>query len=276
MRELTTEELELIIGAQSSMEYLPTVVIIGSPPGGDPSPPSPSPSDPIPDPAPPGPPSNGGGSPPPPLPPCTSTQLSSAFRADISYIRQAEGGLQTTGYALNGTTHPHSGVTIGRGVDLGTKSAAQLSAWGVSSAGVATLTPYIGIQGTAAEQVISTRGAPIINVADATALSNGAENQIFGQAIQYFNGLNPVTKFEALPEAGQTVLLDIAYNLGSLSEAPTFASFAASGDWNDARRELQTWTGSLPDPLANRHNADAQKLVDAIVGSALPQNGCAP
>lgn len=275
MRHLSLEELELIIGASDTgLEHLPTVVITG------PSTPEPAPVDPadpvepdIPDvPDLPSGPGTGGSPPPPPPPPCPAP-FSPASRADLAYIRQQEGGLQTTGYALNGNTFPNSGVTIGRGVDLGTKSASQLRSWGVSQLGVSTLTPYLGYKGVAAQQIIAQRGAPVISTPDAIALSDSAEQQIFNAAITYFDSKNPITSFMQLPAEAQTVLLDISYNLGSLSKAPNFTSDAAQGNWNAAVTELRNWTGNSPDPLANRHNADANLLQSAITSNKLPSSG---
>lgn len=284
MRKLTTEELELIIGGGDTyIEQLPTVVIIGhSTPDPDPAPPDPD--DPgLPDidfpPAPPLPEVPEPDFPPlpttPPLKPCpTVPALASADRIDRAVVRQQEGGLHTTGYALDGNKFPNSGVTIGRGVDLGTKTTSQLSSWGMSQSGIATLAPYLGYKGTAAQQILVQLGAPVISTADALAISNSAEQQIFSSAISYYNSRNPTVPFYQLPDAAQTVLVDIAYNLGSLSKAPNFTGYAASGQWDKVVSELRNWTGNKPDPLTVRHNADADNIQRAINANSLSSGSC--
>ena len=178
--------------------------------------------------------------------------------------------LATTGYILQGSTT--SGVTIGYGIDLGMSGsskqaiATQLTTWGISSAGLQTLRPYLGLTGAPASAAIQQYGAPTISTIDAKTISKNAVTSYSDQAASQFGKLYADATFEQLPGNAQTALTDLVYWTWTLTSPNLPAGFANAITNNDFLtagqllintgqkrlvddgRWLQTAAGRLPKP----------------------------
>lgn len=257
MRELTLEELELIAGAYGTTQV---ITITGTRPPSS-SPPITTPPVTTP------PPTGGGGSPPPPT---CETALPNGDRVDSATIIAHEGGMLTTGYILNPTNFPNSGLTISAGVDLGSRTAADLTNSGISQAGIDSLTPYLGQHGQTAQNTVNSIGhLPEISTTDAQTLFNYVYNGIEGTVSSAFNAASTTgIQFSQLPGAAQQVIMDVGFISPNLaSAAPNFWGDVTTGNWQAAANELNNWTASGSD---SRHQDLAQELQAAIDRSELP------
>jgi hypothetical protein len=112
----------------------------------------------------------------------------------------------------DGTPIGASGVTIGAGLDLGQQSRQSLAAMGLSEALMARFRPYLGIQGRAAQYVLSRD--PLELSAEETEALNAAVHEryiretadLFGRQI-----------FDAAPQEAQAVATSLHYQFGALS-----------------------------------------------------------
>ena len=87
----------------------------------------------------------------------------------VAFLMQTE-GFRTDAYCLSPSSYPNSGVTIGVGVDLGSKTVASLTSAGVSQSVVSQLTRYLGLKGQAACNAV-TAYRVVLSQADALDLS---------------------------------------------------------------------------------------------------------
>ncbi|TAA08691.1 hypothetical protein EA658_18630 [Pseudoxanthomonas winnipegensis] len=266
MRPLTVEEVELIMGANTTS----TVFVTTAPPGGNPGgPDGPEPGGSTP----------GGDGTSPADPDHCYTPLSQDIRTDSSFIFANEGGVRTTGYTLSASQFPNSGVTIGAGVDLGQQSAAGLLALDVPQSIINILNPFFSLRGNDAATAISTHGAPVLSTADATLLSNALLASTTSTVSSNFDSATSGIQFGQLPEQAQTVIIDVAYPNGPnlASSAPSFWTDVTSGNWYNAESELEHWFSN--GTTNARYQSDADKLDGAIKAKALPldsSNGQCP
>ena len=273
MRVISPEELELIAGAQymtTPTTSLPPITVTAPPYFPPNTPPDTGPPQVPPVTSPPGG-GTGPGAPGNGPPTCLQSQLV-GITVDRGVIDSHEGKLYTTGYTLNPTLFPQSGVTIGTGVDLGYRTVSEMTAYGVSSSGLAVLSPYLGLRGNAAVNYASAHGLPTISGDDAAALSNGIYNAIQTQLIGNYNAANTIgVPFNQLPSAIQTTLMDIAYNSPNIaSAAPTFWTQMTTGRYEDAVNNLLHWYGD--GSTDRRHTDDANILLNGIYSGQVPTN----
>lgn len=76
-----------------------------------------------------------------------------ADKIDWKFIASLEGKGVTTGYVPN-PTGGKSGVTIATGFDLGQRNETDLTNLGLSAALITKFKPYLGLQGTAADEFL--------------------------------------------------------------------------------------------------------------------------
>ena len=71
------------------------------------------------------------------------------FNVNMGFLSDREGGQQLVGYVpnQNGVVQGQSGVTFGRGVDLGQMTADQFNALPISDPLKDQLRPFVGVQG---------------------------------------------------------------------------------------------------------------------------------
>jgi hypothetical protein len=187
---------------------------------------------------------------------------------DLTIIAQHEGGNLATAYWPGG----NSGVTIGIGIDLGQQSAAGLAAMGVPDTIIEQLSPYLGLHGISAQNYL--RLHPLsLSSSDLDRLNACVTTAYFNNVGAQFNHANHsgFANFSALPWQAQTVIADLAYNLGNLpTAAPHFWSQVTNGQWTAAAGNLSNFTDPSNTALYQRAQADGKLLQQAIQSGALP------
>lgn len=187
---------------------------------------------------------------------------------DLDVITQHEGGNLSSGYWPGG----NSGVTIGIGIDLGQQSGTGLAAMGVPDRIIEQLSPYLGLHGPAAQNYLQSHPLSL-NSSDLTRLNACVTTAYFDNVGAQFNHANHsgFGNFSALPWQAQTVIADLAYNLGNLpTAAPHFWSQVTNGQWAAAAANLNNFTNPSNTALYQRARADGGILEQAIHSGALP------
>jgi len=187
------------------------------------------------------------------------------FGGDRSFIEEQEGGLQTQASvpADDGAALGDSGATIGIGIDLGQRDAAELRRLGVDEALIEKVKPFLGLQGEAAKRALEAQ--PLrLSEAEARALSNKVLNDIIRRVAANFNA-DSRFDFFALPPEAQTVIADVAIqfgpNLANPDEGtPDFWGFVIRGEWGKAIEELR----NFGDQFDDRRNDEARRLERAL------------
>lgn len=168
---------------------------------------------------------------------------------DWYIIEEFEGGLKTDGYVpkKHGKVIGNSGVTIGGGVDLGSRSASSLRDLHVSPEIVEILMPYLGLKGIAADRQVS--AYPVrLSRGQARALTEAVKAGIVREVSgAYEKGSGRA--WEQLPDRAQTVIASLAFNFGSQLwvEMKTTWGMIVANDWARLSRWLRQFPGKQPE-----------------------------
>ena len=197
-------------------------------------------------------------------------------QVNLNVIAQNEGGNRLQGYFPGDPqTYPSAGVTIGVGVDLGSKTADSLRDLGVSENLIKKLSPYLGKKGQ--DAVGSVPQSLTLTPEEARQINRAVMTGNFNDVGKAFNDASPIANFTDLPWQAQTVLADLWYNMGGGQpggrrgiQNTQFWSQVTSGRWEDALRNLQNF-GSPTRRLNDRAQTDATILKQAIDAGTLPQ-----
>lgn len=163
---------------------------------------------------------------------------------DKDFLSDNEGGLHNTAYVPmeNGKPFANSGITLGAGVDLGSKTSASLLADGVSAALVAKLGEYTELRGQQAVTKLAQKPLTVTE-SEARALSDIYLDK-FSIAVErrYNNAVGP-DKFRSVPYNTRTAIIDLAFQNGEnlALVAPTSWGLIVSGDWKGLVRELNNY-----------------------------------
>ncbi|GAB1254619.1 pesticin C-terminus-like muramidase [Desulfovibrio falkowii] len=195
-----------------------------------------------------------------------------------AFLETVEGKQQTQGYIpcdlvgggtanYKGGSNPDryipmgvSGVTIGKGVDLGQTDATTLIKIGVSSATVNRLRPYLGQSGPDAVAVLH-RLPLFVSQAVAEELDAAMIDHHISKIASYYDAAAGVGTFARLPWQAQAAIVSIQYQRGVKSPRKypnTWAAFVRQ-DWPDAARRLMN--GSLWDRYQSRRAAEGRLLL---------------
>ncbi len=140
----------------------------------------------------------------------------------------------------SGEVFGHSGVTIGAGVDLGSKSRASFPS--VSSKLVDKLEPYFGLKRNLAACAAIERPLRLTQ-AEANTLTEAVTNDMIqGVSTKYDNdkGENALA-FASLPRGIRTAIVSVWYQFGNPRKFPRFWSFVTKNDWDNAIKELRNF-----------------------------------
>lgn len=258
MRELSLEELELIVGTGTTTGEITRIPVTGYPPTSSSFPPewgAPSSSTP-----------SSGPVSVAPSPNCEPV-YSNQDRVDQNHIKQDEGytntGVQPTS---------NSGLTIGNGIDLKSKDTNWLASAGISQSALNVLSPFAHAAPSTIPSLFATYGHPYVGDADLTLLYNKAyseNHQIVTSAYNAATANNGFAiQFNQLPAAAQTVIMDMGYQTPYLSTYPNFWTYITNGEWAAAANELRNWSG--PGQTSPRKSALADMLDQAITSGQLP------
>lgn len=135
-----------------------------------------------------------------------------------------------------------SGVTIGRGVDLGNLNLAESN---LSPELYQKVQKYYGVYGKEAELLLKEN--PLrLTVEEIEDLNNAAYNihrRELGEQFQRFSG----TAFEELSPGQKSVLMSVKYQYGNLPQrTPNFWRYVTNKDWEKAIQELENFGDAFP------------------------------
>jgi len=124
-----------------------------------------------------------------------------------------------------------SGVTIGKGIDIGQMSILQLQKLDISDRVRAMLIPYAEKKREAAVAMLRTRPL-FMEWADVEELEKAVIARELGLLIKYYNRDSKV-KFQDIPTQAQTVLLSLVWNFGAdlPRKLPTTWKMATRQEW---------------------------------------------
>ncbi len=162
------------------------------------------------------------------------------------FIRQRE-GFTTDGIVPkeDGNILGQSGVTVGNGVDLGSKTVQQLKDLGVAQDIIDKVTSYIGKQRQAAADYLKDHPLSLTQKR-AEDLSNIFLQESAKEVADRFNSDSKVGRFSDLPGNTKTVLADIYHQYGARLYNANFWKQVTGGDWQGAYNNLMNFDGNYP------------------------------
>jgi len=184
-----------------------------------------------------------------------------ADNIDWEYLTANE-GYKKKGYIpkdKNNKIIDSSGVTIGTGVDLGSKNAAYFASLPKTLRD--KLNPYLGLKGTAAETALT--NTPL-SVTDAearqiNAVAKRAETDLIKEQWQSATG----TSFDDLPQWMATPIASVLYQHGAGNPAKNIPKFWAAATAQDVQR-MEAELRNFGDATPTRRKADADYLVGSL------------
>lgn len=157
-----------------------------------------------------------------------------------------------------------SGVTIATGCDLGQTTMAVLQGYGLPQAVCSKLLRYIGLKEDAAIRAL--HDAPLnVTPEDAAAIDRAVHSgYLHRYVVPCYNKSDPRQPFENIPEAAQTVIMSLVYQLGCAGvkrRGPKTWQALLDGNWEDAGKKLCTqWGESYP----QRRKIEGQYLLEGV------------
>ena len=192
-------------------------------------------------------------------------------------------GFSSCGYVpLNpatGEVAGMSGVTIGAGVDLGSKNREYFTSIGVTDNTLLDqLEPYFGLTRNDAACAILNRPL-VVTEMEAESLTEKVKNDIATRVQQRYdqNRQSEAMPFTSLPRGIRTAIADVWFQFGFPNAYPKFWSFVTSNDWEKAVNELRNFYSNpdaqLPGDIKRRNNeadiieaalATCNRSIDAV------------
>lgn len=172
---------------------------------------------------------------------------------DWDFISRHEGGCRLAAYVPAAATSK-SGVTVATGVDLGQRSSRDLQNLRLPQSLQATLAPYCGLQGAAAQRALA--DLPLkLSAEDARRLDEAVARPLFDALRQGYDAAAGPGAFDRLPDGIQTALASLAYQYGANLQrrTPKFWNAAVARNWNACIQELE----DFGDAYATRRKTEA-------------------
>ncbi len=201
----------------------------------------------------------------PPAGPVTSDGANNTING--GFIRARE-GFTTSGVIPreNGNILGQSGVTVGNGVDLGSKTVQQLKELGIAQDIIDKLTPYLGKQRQAAADYLKDHPLSLTQK-QAEDLSNTFLQKSANDVANKFNSDSKVGRFSDLPSNTKTVLADIYHQYGVQLYNTNFWKQVTGGDWQGAYNNLM----NFDDLYRTRRQLEVGLLNQDIQANSLPK-----
>jgi hypothetical protein len=204
------------------------------------------------------------------------------FNIDEDFIFGVEG---STPYGIvpktEGGTADKSGVTIGKGIDLGGKTPEGLRRSGVPEALIDKLRPYLGLKGPEARSRIRELAGPqtrnlVLNKTELGILDNAVKKSLLQEMEEFYDKRavqqGSSLRFKDLPRALQTAVYSVGYNIGpkktmgygkkgedllvqKKSEYVNWPKQVVQGDWGAAAKNL----------LGSWHNPNRRKRESNLI-----------
>lgn len=159
-----------------------------------------------------------------------------------------------------------SGVTIGTGIDLGSKDRKYFESIETPEKIINKLEPYFGLQRGEAAEMIAKK--PLhLTLSDVELLNKKVLDHTAKTVQQQYNKDSrhcaKCKKFEDLHIAIRTAIVDVSYQFGHPSKYPKFWKFVTTYDWKNAVRELRDfYKGKKNNHDLKRRNHEAN-LIEA-------------
>ena len=168
---------------------------------------------------------------------------SSAPMIDQKFLNCHE-GFTLCGYVpidpKSGEVLGQSGVTVGAGVDFGSKSMASVTS--LSSTLVDKLEPYFGLKRNLAACAAIER--PLrLTLAEANNLTDVATNDVVTEVSKRYDSDKDVNElaFASIPRGIRTAIVSVWYQFGYPTAYPSFWNFVTKNDWDNAIKELRNF-----------------------------------
>ena len=184
---------------------------------------------------------------------------------DTLFVTCHEGTSQCGYVPINSATGEvagNSGVTIGAGVDLGSKNRTYFTFIGVTSTTLLNnLEPYFGLTGDAAACAVLERPLQV-TVSEANYLTDRVKDSVATSVEQRYaqdQGPNALP-FRSLPRGVRTAVSDVWFQFGLPSAYPRFWEAVTRNDWRGAVMELRNFYRNPTQQLRGdlkRRNAEA-------------------
>ena len=188
---------------------------------------------------------------------------------DMAYLSDKEGGLQTTAYVPmdHGVPLGNSGVTLGAGIDLGSKTAASLLSDGVSPGLAALLGEYTALRG---EQALNKLRQKPLNISEAQAkeITHVYFELISTNMEKRVDAVAGAGKFRSIPYNTRTAIIDLSFQYGEnlAGSVPKTWGMITSGNWKGVVQELNNFGDDYP----TRRKSEA-KLIQGDIDRGLLQ-----
>jgi uncharacterized protein YegL len=140
----------------------------------------------------------------------------------------------------SGEVPGQSGVTIGRGVDLGNESRASFTS--LSSTLVNKLDPYFGLTRNLAACAVIER--PLnLTLTEANNLTDAATNNVVNEVSKTYDSDKDenALAFASIPRGIRTAIVSVWYQFNYPSAYPKFWGFVTKNDWDNAIKELRNF-----------------------------------
>ena len=195
----------------------------------------------------------------------TSTPL-----IDLLFVQCHEGFL-CCGYvpidSKNGEVLGQSGVTVGSGVDLGSKDKSYFTGI-VSSSIIAQVEPYLGLKRNDAACAAIERPLDM-SCYDAAQLTSAVKDDIVSQVQTRYNAerKGDAEIFSALPRGIRTAIADVWFQFGFPNAYPIFWGYVTENDWENAIKELRNFYSNPNDQQTGdlqRRNNEADIIEAAL------------
>lgn len=186
---------------------------------------------------------------------------------DYDWLTVIEGGQQYDGYR---PPFLKCGVTVATAVDLGQFTEWEFGRMGLSEPLLKKLKPYIGKTGEEAEQLLKKRRL-FLEPWEADELDIVIRNKSYKGIEKYYNDAHtnynplpsgPIKKFEDLDSIPKSVIVSMAYNMGTnlRKVAPRSWFYILQNDWVNLERELVQWSSKFGKAISWRRKEEAKYL----------------
>jgi hypothetical protein len=181
------------------------------------------------------------------------------YGVDTGFIGSQE-GFRLDGYVPD-PGFSRSGVTVGTGVDIGQRSAADIQALDIPETLKQKLIPYALLTGQDAVNFLANRPLRLTED-EAYALDRAVAQDIFGDVAALYDAAATGDSFLELPLEARTAVGDVAYQYGPnlAQRLPEFWGDVTQGRWDEATQTLRDFGDRYP----ARRNEEAALLDQAI------------
>ncbi|CAB4009313.1 collagen alpha-6(VI) chain-like [Paramuricea clavata] len=135
-----------------------------------------------------------------------------------------------------------SGVTIGAGVDFGSKSRAYFTSLSISPALVDKVEPYFGLKRNLAACAAIERPLSL-TLAEANTLTDTVKGDFVNKVSKRYDSDKDenALAFASVPRGIRTAIVSVWYQFGYPSAYPKFWGFVKKNDWDNAIKELRNF-----------------------------------